>query len=59
MSVMLKNIVFADKPDGEELKERLKSAKKKLSEQQTLLAEHKIPVLVLVEGWGKIGRAHV
>ncbi len=56
MSVMLKNIVFADKPDGEELKERLKSAKKKLSEQQTLLAEHKIPVLVLVEGWGTAGK---
>ena len=53
---MLKNIIFADKPENEELKERLKAARSKLSEQQTLLAEHKIPVLVLVEGWGTAGK---
>ena len=53
---MLKNIIFGDKPEKDELKERLKAARNKLSEQQTLLAEHKIPVLVLVEGWGTAGK---
>ena len=33
---MLKNIIFADKPENEELKGRLKAARSKLSEQQTL-----------------------
>lgn len=53
---MLKNIVFASKPEKEELDERLKAAKNKLSEQQIQITEHKIPVLVLVEGWGTAGK---
>lgn len=54
--IMLKNIVFASKPEKEELDERLKAAKNKLSEQQIQITEHKIPVLVLVEGWGTAGK---
>ena len=46
--IMLKNIVFASKPEKEELDERLKAAKNKLSEQQIQITEHKNPVLVLV-----------
>lgn len=53
---MLKNIVFGEKPEGEELKERLKSVKEKLISQQMQIKEHKIPVLVLVEGWGTAGK---
>lgn len=53
---MLKNPVFTEKPEDDELKERLKAAREKLSSQQTLIKEHKIPVLVLVEGWGTAGK---
>lgn len=53
---MLKNPVFTQKPQDDELKERLKAAREKLSGQQTLIKEHRIPVLVLVEGWGTAGK---
>lgn len=53
---MLKNPIFTEKPEGDELKERLKAVREKLSVQQTLIKEHKIPVLVLVEGWGTAGK---
>lgn len=53
---MLKNPVFTEKPEEDELKGRLKAAREKLSSQQTLIKEHKIPVLVLVEGWGTAGK---
>ena len=56
---MLKNIQFTEKPEENELKERLKAAREKLSAQQMLLKEHKIPVLVLVEGWGTAGKGHL
>lgn len=56
---MLKNIQFIDKPEENELKERLKAAREKLTAQQMLLKEHKIPVLVLVEGWGTAGKGHL
>ena len=44
---MLKNIVFTEKPEEEELKERLKNAREKLMDQQMQIKEHKVPVLVL------------
>ena len=53
---MLKNIVFMEKPEEEVLKERLKSAREKLFSQQMQIKEHKLPVLVLVEGWGTAGK---
>ena len=53
---MLKNIVFTEKPEEEELKERLKNAREKLMDQQMQIKEHKVPVLVLVEGWGTAGK---
>lgn len=53
---MLKNIVFAQKPEEEELKTRLKSAREKLAGLQMKIKEKKIPVLVLVEGWGTAGK---
>ena len=56
---MLKNMQFTEKPEENELKERLKAAREKLSAQQMLLKEHKIPVLVLVEGWGTAGKGHL
>ncbi len=54
--IMLKNIVFTEKPEEEVLKERLKGAREKLFSQQMQIKEHKLPVLVLVEGWGTAGK---
>lgn len=53
---MLNNINFTDKPEEEEVKERLKVVREKLAVQQNQIKEHKIPVLVLVEGWGTAGK---
>ena len=53
---MLKNWARPEKPEGEELKQRLKAAEEKLSQQQMKLKEHKLPVLVLFEGWGASGK---
>ena len=53
---MLSNIQFPEKPDDEIQKQRLKAAKEKLAAQQMLIKEHRIPVLVLVEGWGTSGK---
>ncbi|MDO4302382.1 MAG: polyphosphate:AMP phosphotransferase [Bacillota bacterium] len=53
---MLKSIQFTEKPEDEELKRRLKAARDKLAGQQMQVKEHKIPVLVLVEGWGTAGK---
>ena len=48
---MLKNRILAEKPQEEELKSRLKAAREKLAVQQMKIKEHKLPVLVLLEGW--------
>lgn len=56
---MLKNIQFTERPEEEELKKSLKVAREKLAAQQMLLKEHKIPVLVLVEGWGTAGKGYL
>lgn len=56
---MLKNVIFPEKPEEEELKKRLAEAREKLTSQQTLIKEHKLPVLVLVEGWGTAGKGSV
>ena len=52
---MLKNWARPEKPEGEELKQRLKAAEEKLSQQQMKLKEKRLPVLVLIEGWGAAG----
>lgn len=53
---MLKNRILAEKPQEEELKARLKTAREKLAVQQMQIKEHKLPVLVLLEGWGTSGK---
>lgn len=53
---MLKNWARPEKPEGEELKQRLKAAEEKLSQQQMKLKERRLPVLVLIEGWGAAGK---
>ncbi len=53
---MLKEFNKMEKPQDGELQERLEEAKRKLSAQQMMLKEHKLPVLVLFEGWGAAGK---
>lgn len=56
---MLKEWIPENKPEEEELKKRLAAAKEKLAAQQLLLKGKKVPVLVLVEGWGTAGKGSV
>lgn len=53
---MLKNRKMEGKPPSEELKVRLKAAREKLRNQQMVLKDHKLPVIVLMEGWGTAGK---
>ena len=53
---MLKNWIRPEKPDGEEIKQRLKAAQEKLEEQQMKLKERKLPVLLLIEASGAAGK---
>lgn len=53
---MLKNWIQEEIPSQEELKERLVKARGKLYELQMKIKEHKLPVLVLFEGWGAAGK---
>ena len=56
---MLQDWKAMEKPDEEEIKARLAAAKEKLAKQQLLIKEQKIPVLVLMEGWGTAGKGSV
>jgi polyphosphate:AMP phosphotransferase len=53
---MLKNWNPQEAPDKEELKQRLDAASNRLYELQMKIKEHKLPVLVLFEGWGASGK---
>lgn len=53
---MLKNRNVTKKPEEKEMKERLRLAREKLSARHMAVKEHKLPVLVLFEGWGTAGK---
>ena len=56
---MIKNWNLAEVPEGEELSARLDAARSRLYEQQMKLKEHKVPVVVLFEGWGAAGKGSI
>lgn len=56
---MLKDFIRPQQPDADELEKRLLEAKKKLVQQQTVIKEKRLPVLVLMEGWGSSGKGSV
>ena len=56
---MLQEWKAMEKPEEEEIRVRLAAAKEKLAKQQLLIKEQKIPVLVLMEGWGTAGKGSV
>ena len=53
---MLREWIPAEMPEAQELKSRLAAAREKLAVQQLQMKEKKVPVLVLVEGWGTSGK---
>lgn len=53
---MLQQYQGPQRPSKEEIEERLAAARDKLSVQQLLIKERKLPVLVLFEGWGAAGK---
>lgn len=54
---MLKQWIPAVKPEKEELEKRLNAAQEELGRLQMQIKEHKLPVLVLIEGWVRPVRA--
>ena len=53
---MLKNWIRPVRPEKDELKARLSAEGQRLETQQMLLKDKKLPVLVLIEGWGAAGK---
>lgn len=56
---MLHDRKAAEKPAPEEMKARLRKARERLEAQQLEIKEHRLPVLVLLEGWGASGKGEV
>ena len=52
---MLTKWTPAHMPEKEEIKIRLQTARSQLYDFQMKIKEHKIPVIVLFEGWGSSG----
>lgn len=55
---MLKEWKATEKPTGEALQKRLAAARSALAAQQMQVKEQKLPILVLVEGWGTSGKGY-
>ena len=53
---MLKSWTPGEMPDREEMKRQLEKTKSSLYDLQMKIKEHKLPVLVLVEGWSAAGQ---
>lgn len=56
---MLKEWVKPEKPEAEELESALEAARARLMGLQTRIKEQKVPIFVLLEGWGAAGKGSV
>ncbi len=56
---MLTDFVKATKPEAEEMDSRIEAARSRLAAQQMLIKEKKLPVLVILDGWGAAGKGSV
>ena len=56
---MLKDWNKVEQPAAEEVDKRLANAKNSLLQQQIAMKEKKLPVIVLLEGWGAAGKGSV
>ena len=56
---MIRDFVKTECPEDDVLKERLETARAKLFALQMEIKEHRLPVLVLMEGYGSAGKGSV
>ena len=56
---MLREWNRAEKPSDEEMERRLQAARTTLAAKQIAVKEQRLPVLVLIEGWGAAGKGSV
>ncbi len=56
---MLTDFVKGEKPEAEEIEARIDAARSKLARQQIQIKEKKLPVLVILDGWGAAGKGSV
>ena len=56
---MLKDWVKEEKPENDELDRRLETARTELAARQIAIKDNKLPVLVVLEGWGAAGKGSV
>lgn len=56
---MIRDFVKQPKPERDELQRRLTKAREELMERQIAIKEHKLPVMVLLEGWDAAGKGSV
>ncbi len=56
---MLADYVKGIRPDKEELKRQIKAEEEKLFASQMKIKEAKLPVMVILEGWGSAGKGSV
>ena len=56
---MIKKWVKQKQPSAEELERRLKEVRRSLSDKQMAIKESKLPVLVILDGWGAAGKGSV
>lgn len=56
---MLKDWKKSERPGEEEMEKRLEELRARLFSKQTQIKEHKLPVLVILEGWGAAGKGSV
>ncbi len=56
---MLKEWIKAERPTDEEISERLQTARLELNARQMVIKEKKLPVLVIMDGWGGAGKGGI
>ena len=56
---MIENWVSANRPTDEEIEARLEKARYQLFERQIKVKEGKVPVMILLEGWGAVSYTHL
>ena len=56
---MLQDFAKAARPAKEEIKKELDTAREKLAGYQNMIKEAKLPVMVIMEGWGSAGKGTV
>ena len=56
---MLKDFQRSERPADEVVEERIEELRARLATKQTEIKDHKLPVLVVLEGWGAAGKGSI